>query len=121
MLIYDQPDVKVSISEESGRKAACVKLAGDCSASEFRHHVEEIAEGIEGLDHNRLLIDATELRQINSRFISLLLLLLNTGKEIGLKNPSPFLLDLLGMVGIMERFECFKDFQSFVKKKPEGK
>lgn len=111
--IFDEPEFKVSVSEESNGVASLI-FSGYSFSDDFMNNLKTIEKAIDGLPQNHLFIDVEGVQNPNSRFVILLLALFNSGKHIALKTPPKFLYDLLDMLGILGCFRIFEDLESFL-------
>lgn len=114
-VLYDKEGFTVSITEQRGTQIACLSFKGDCVEPGFASHSDEIVEKLNNLEFPYVFFDVNDLAHINSKFLGLLISFMATDKKIGLKKPGQFLNDLLDMIGILQAFAIFEDFNSFVK------
>ncbi len=103
--IFEEPGFRVLKQEGRGEGTLVLKLEGSCTSLDFLSNVERIEKIIRGLPESAVVLDVSELDYVNSRFISLLVLLTGSKKRIALHHPSRMLRDLLAVVGIIDWFE----------------
>ncbi len=112
--MFDRSPVKVEIITRNDPDQACLAFSGNWSKLTGAHHeADELIERVKNQSCTRMLLDLNDLEDVNSKFISMLVLLLESEKEVSLKSPSRFLEDLLEMVGIKDEFREFDDRSAF--------
>jgi len=117
-VLYDDQAVQVRLVEHTSDDVdrACVSLSGNWSALTGKdEHAEDVKDLILEQPYSSLLLDLNGLKDVNSAFISLLVLLLESEKKVSLSDPSPFLMNLLEMVGISEAFHVYEDQETFFR------
>lgn len=111
--IYEAKNFKLVISETGGPDSVCLGFEGSCSSQGFLSNADEVIEKLKNIDYRNIFIDTDALKRINSRFIGLLIVLVGSGRNIGLKTPDRFLNDLLEMTGILNKFHVYSSFKEF--------
>jgi len=111
--LYEAENFKVLVSETVKTDSACIRFEGNCSQQGFLNNADEIIEKCKQISFHDIFIDTDDLKRVNSRFIGLLIVLMGSDRNIGLKTPNRFLKDLLEMTGILNKFHIYNSFKEF--------
>lgn len=112
-MFFKAEDFTITI-EETSETSCSLRFDGSCNQPGFLIHSDDILDLLGKSDYEGLFIDCGGLKHVNSRFIGLLIALIGGEKKIGLKEPEPFLRDLLEMTGILKAFHVYDSYESFM-------